>query len=141
MARKPLKVPFHSQAVKNKFGEVAVIKHSATGFRSISVCGKVKVPNCLEENRSLHNEIHQIGLNFLHLFPDILVQKSDASIITFSLPINPSPKRTLWYDFHYILNGNTDTDVAIQTLLLKNNVIAEKISAYTKWVQEQSCGL
>lgn len=132
---------FRILSQKNKSGEVSVVLNRKTGFRSMSVSGKVKVPKAFTNDRILHTSIYHIGLKFLRSYPDLFVQRRDKSIITSSLvPFVNHQYRIVNYDFNYIIkDGGPDSETAIKKILANNNAINEKITACMKLALEQSC--
>ena len=123
---------FRETNKKNKYGEASVLMYNATGFRSVQVSGKVIVPYSYSDDKSLQKFTYKTGLNFLRLFPDMLEQKRDSSIIASSLnPVNAHRNRVLQYDFHYkVKRGGPDTETALKEILSKNKIINESISSY-----------
>ena len=132
------KEPFTIIERKGKDGKVSFIRHTTNGFQTISVSGKVKIPNSLTDSSPLYFSIRSIGFDFLGLFPDFLVQQHSKAILTYTIPINPSPQRTLWYDFQYTIKGGSDIEAALTELLAKQHIIKERITACTKLDPEQS---
>lgn len=126
------KEPFTVIERKGKDGKVTFIRHTANDFRTISLSGKVRIPNSLSDSSSLYYSIRSIGFAFLSLFPEFLDQRHSKAILTYSIPINPSPIRTLWYDFQYTLKGGSDVETALTETLSKQNTINEGITACTR---------
>ena len=135
------KEPFTFIERKGKDGKVTIIRHTANGFQTLSVSGKVKIPAGLSDSIVLSNSISSIGFEFLHLFPDFLDQKKKSAILTYTFPIKNDRQAALHYDFHYIKKGGSDIETALNETLSKINMINEGITACMKSDQVQSSSL
>lgn len=134
------KEPFTIIERKGKDGKVTLLYHTANGFQTLSVSGKVKIPAGLSDSTVLSNSISSIGFEFLHLFPDFLEQKKSSAILTYTFPIVNDRQSGLHYDFHYIKKGGSDIETALNEVLSKINIINQEITACMKSVRIQSYG-
>ena len=117
------KEPFTIIERKGKDGKVTFIRHTANGFQTLSVSGKVKIPVGLTDSIILSKSITSIGFEFLHLFPDFLDQKKKSAILTYTFPVANERQGPLRYDYHYILKGGSDIETALNETLSKINMI------------------
>ncbi len=126
-----IKAPFTMIERRGKGGDITVIRHTINGFCTVTVSGKCKTPKGLSNSTSLYYSIHSIGYELLHQFPDLLSQKKDSTIFSYSLPAVESreTKAGLHYSFQYILNGGSNIETAITTLLPIIPKINEKITS------------
>ena len=126
------KEPFTIIERKGKDGKVTFIRHTANGFQTLSVSGKVKIPEGLTDSILLNKSIRSIGFEFLHLFPDFLVQKRNSAILTYTFPIANDRQGAIHYDFHYTQKGGSDIETALNETLSKINMINQGITACMK---------
>ncbi len=133
------KRPFTITERRGKGGDITVIRHNTTGFRTLSINGKCKTPKGLSNSNLLYNSIHFIGFELLRLFPDLFNQNRNTTIFTYSLPAveDRDTSRGLHYSFQYTLNGGSDTETAIVKLLPLIEETNNKIIACMKEVQEE----
>lgn len=133
------KRPFTITERRGKGGDITVIRHNATGFRTLSINGKCKTPKGLSNSNLLYNYIRFIGFELLRLFPDLFNQNRNTTIFTYSLPAveDRDTSRGLHYSFQYTLNGGSDTETAITKLLPLIEETNNKIIACMKEVQEE----
>lgn len=122
------KYPFTITERRGKGGSVTVIRHT-DGFRSLAVEGQCGTPAGLTDSPLLYGEITGIGYDLLNLFPDSLLQRRSAAIISYTLPSENAraTKNGLRYSFTYILSGGSDTETAIGKLLPLIPKINQKI--------------
>lgn len=126
------KAPFTLTERRGKGGNITVIRHTINGFCTVTVSGKCKTPKGLSDSTYLYYSIHSLGYEVLHQFPDLFKQKKDSTIFSYSLPAVESreTKSGLHYSFQYILNGGSNIETAITTLLPIIPKINEKITSY-----------
>lgn len=124
------KADFRNRTLKNKAGEVSVIRHKS-GFRTLNVCGKVSVPSFFSNYPYvLQRIINEVGALFLGLFP-FLDKKSDKRICTYTLADSLAYKRAsidLSYDFLYVISAvDIPPETILRTVLTRNSEIGELI--------------
>ena len=128
------KMPFTITERRGKGGDITVIRHNATGLKTMAVNGKCKTPKGLSNSNLLYNSIRFIGYELLRLFPDLFNQDRNTTIFTYSLPSveDRDTSRGLHYSFTYIMNGGSDIETAISQVLPLIPNINEKIETYAK---------
>lgn len=128
------KAPFTMIERRGKGGDITVIRHTINGFCTVTVSGKCKTPKGLSNSTYLYYSIHSIGYELLRQFPDLFKQEKDSTIFSYSLPAVESreTKAGLHYSFQYILNGGSNIETAITTLLPIIPKINEKIETFLK---------
>lgn len=133
--------PFTVTERRVKGGDITVIRHNKTGFKTLSINGICKTPKGLSNSNLLYNSIRFIGFELLRLFPDLFNQNRNTTIFTYSLPAveDRDTSRGLHYSFQYTMNGGSDTETAISQLLPLMPKINEKITACTIQALEQAC--
>ena len=127
-------MPFTITERRGKGGDITVIRHNATGLKTMAVNGKCKTPKGLSNSNLLYNSIRFIGYELLRLFPDLFNQDRNTTIFTYSLPSveDRDTSRGLHYSFTYIMNGGSDIETAISQVLPLIPNINEKIETYAK---------
>lgn len=133
--------PFTVTERRGKGGDITVIRHNKTGFRTLSINGNCKTPKGLSNSNLLYNSIRFIGFELLRLFPDLFNQNRNTTIFTYSLPAveDRDTSRGLHYSFQYTMNGGSDIETAISQLLPLLPKINEKVTACTIQALEQAC--
>lgn len=132
--------PFTITERRGNGGEITVIRHNATGIKTMAVNGKCKTPKGLSNSNLLYNSIRFIGYELLRQFPDLFNQNRNTTIFTYSLPAveDRDSLRGLHYSFTYTMNGGSDIETAISTILPLIPSINEKISVCTIQALEQA---
>lgn len=123
--------PFTITERRGKGGEITVIRHNATGIKTMAVNGKCKTPKGLSNSNLLYNSIRFIGYELLRQFPDFFNQNRNTTIFTYSLPTveDRESLRGLHYSFTYILCGGSDIETAISEILPLIPEINQKIES------------
>ena len=126
--------PFTITERMGKGGDITIIRHNKTGFKTMSINGKCKTPKGLSNSNLLYNSIRFIGFELLRLFPNFFNQNRNTTIFTYSLPTveDRESLRGLHYSFTYTMNGGSDIETAISKLLPLIPSINEKIETYAK---------
>lgn len=134
------KQPFTITERRGKGGDITVIRHNATGLKTLAINGKCKTPKGLSNSNLLNNSIRFIGFELLRLFPDLFNQNRNTTIFTYSLPTveDRDSLRGLHYSFTYTMNGGSDIETAISKLLPLLPKINEKVIACTIQALEQA---
>ncbi len=132
--------PFTITERRGKGGDITVIRHNATGLKTMAVNGKCKTPKGLSNSNLLNNSIRFIGYELLRQFPDLFNQNRNTTIFTYSLPTveDRESLRGLHYSFTYTMNGGSDIETAISQVLPLIPSINEKISVCTIQALEQA---
>lgn len=127
------KYPFTITERRGKGGSVTVIRHT-DGFRSLAVEGQCGTPAGLTDSPLLYGEITGIGYDLLNLFPDSLLQRRSAAIISYTLPSenDRATKNGLRYSFTYTMNDGQDTEAVISRILPLIPGLNDKVSACTR---------
>ena len=133
--------PFTVTERRGKGGDITIIRHNKTGFKTMSINGKCKTPKGLSNSNLLYNSIRFIGFELLRLFPNFFNQDRNTTIFTYSLPAveDRDTSRGLHYSFQYTMHGGSDIETAISQLLPLMPKINEKVTACTIQALEQAC--
>lgn len=128
---------------RGKGGNITIIRHSVSGFRTLTISGKCKTPKGLSDSSLLNYSISAIGYELQHQFPDFLKQNRASAILTYSLPVTSEKRESysgLHYDFQYILNDGPNNETVISKLLPLIPTINEKITSCMLLDHQQVCG-
>jgi len=120
---------------RGKGGNITIIRHSVSGFRTLTISGKCKTPKGLSDSSLLNYSISAIGYELQHQFPDFLKQNRASAILTYSLPATSEKRDSssgFHYDFQYILNDGPDNETVISQILPLIPTINEKVSTVCK---------
>jgi len=117
---------------RGKGGNITIIRHSVSGFRTLTISGKCKTPKGLSDSSFLNYSISAIGYELQHQFPDFLKQNRASAILTYSLPVTSEKRDSssgFHYDFQYTMNDGPDNETVISKLLPLIPTINEKITS------------
>ena len=120
---------------RGKGGNITIIRHSVSGFRTLTISGKCKTPKGLSDSSLLNYSISAIGYELQHQFPDFLKQNRASAILTYSLPVTSEKRESysgLHYDFQYILNDGPNNETVISQILPLIPSINEKVTTVCK---------
>ena len=115
---------------RGKGGNITVIRHRTSGFRTLTISGKCKTPKGLSDSSTLLNSIYSIGYDIMHQFPDFFKQKRSSAILSYTLPATSEKRDSssgFHYDFQYTMNDGPDNETVISKLLPLIPTINEKI--------------
>ena len=115
---------------RGKGGNITVIRHRTSGFRTLTISGKCKTPKGLSDSSLLNYSISAIGYELQHQFPDFFKQNRASAILTYSLPATSEKRDSssgFHYDFQYTMNDGPDNETVISKLLPLIPTINEKI--------------
>ena len=124
------KNPLTVSESRGKGGNITVIRHTASGFRTLTISGKCKTPKGLTDSSTLLNSIYSIGYDIMHQFPDFFKQKRSSAILSYTLPATSEKRDSssgFHYDFQYTMNDGPDNETVISKLLPLIPTINEKI--------------
>ena len=129
------KNPLTVSESRGKGGNITVIRHTASGFRTLTISGKCKTPKGLTDSSTLLNSIYSIGYDIMHQFPDFFKQKRSSAILSYTLPATSEKRDSsigFHYDFQYILNDGPNNETVISKLLPLIPTINEKVTTVCK---------
>ena len=127
---------------RGKGGNITVIRHRTSGFRTLTISGKCKTPKGLSDSSFLNYSISAIGYELQHQFPDFLKQNRTSAILTYSLPATSEKRDSssgFHYDFQYTMNDGPDNETVISKLLPLIPTINEKITSCMLLDHQQVC--
>ena len=127
---------------RGKGGNITVIRHRTSGFRTLTISGKCKTPKGLSDSSLLNYSISAIGYELQHQFPDFFKQNRASAILTYSLPATSEKRDSssgFHYDFQYTMNDGPDNETVISQLLPLIPSINEKITSCMLLVHQQVC--
>ena len=136
------KNPLTVSESRGKGGNITIIRHTASGFRTLTISGKCKTPKGLTDSSFLNYSIYSIGYDIMHQFPDFFKQKRSSAILSYTLPVTSEKRESysgLHYDFQYILNDGPNNETVISQLLPLIPSINEKITSCMLLVHQQVC--
>lgn len=116
---------------RGKGGNITIIRHSVSGFRTLTISGKCKTPKGLSDSSFLNYSISAIGYELQHQFPDFLKQNRTSAILTYTLPATSEKRDSssgFHYDFQYTMNDGPDNETVISQLLPLIPSINEKVT-------------
>ena len=128
---------------RGKGGNITIIRHTASGFRTLTFSGKCKTPKGLTDSSTLLNSIYSIGYELQHRFPGFFKQNKGSAILTYTLPATSEKRNSsngFHYDFQYTMNDGPDNETVISKLLPLIPSINEKITSCMLLVHQQVCG-
>ena len=120
---------------RGKGGNITVIRHRTSGFRTLTISGKCKTPKGLSDSSLLNYSISAIGYELQHQFPDFFKQNRASAILTYSLPATSEKRDSssgFHYDFQYTMNDGPDNETVISKLLPLIPTINEKVTTVCK---------
>ena len=120
---------------RGKGGNITVIRHRTSGFRTLTISGKCKTPKGLSDSSLLNYSISAIGYELQHQFPDFFKQNRASAILTYSLPATSEKRDSssgFHYDFQYTMNDGPNNETVISKLLPLIPTINEKVTTVCK---------
>lgn len=117
---------------RGKGGNITLIRHRTSGFRTLTISGICKTPKGLSDSSLLNYSIFSIGYELQHQFPDFFKQNRSSAILTYSLPATSEIRASssgFHYDFQYTMNDGPDNETVISKLLPLIPTINEKITS------------
>ena len=127
---------------RGKGGNITVIRHTASDFRTLTISGKCKTPKGLSDSSFLNYSISAIGYELQHQFPDFFKQNRASAILTYSLPATSEKRNSssgFHYDFQYTMNDGPNNETVISQLLPLIPSINEKITSCMLLDHQQVC--
>lgn len=119
---------------RGKGGNITIIRHNVSGFRTLAISGKCKTPKGFSDSSFFNYSISAIGYEIQKQFPGFFKQNRASAILSYSLPVTSEKRESysgLHYDFQYTLNDgpNNNNETVISQILPLIPSINEKITS------------